>query len=83
MEDDINNQVKAKNLVWLWISFGVLIVLIIVGGLYWRFFASKESSETVTPTSNVSNNQPVTIPQKVLANKFGWRWRQKPLGITG
>jgi len=72
MEGNISNQSKVKNLVWLWISLGALAVIVIIAGMCWRFFASKESSETVTPTSNVSNNQPVTIPQRVLANKFGW-----------
>jgi len=67
-------SIPRKSKAWLWILL-VIIVLIIAGGAYWQFFLNKDKSDTDKPKetkTSVSNGQPVTIPQKVLDNKFGW-----------
>lgn len=66
-QNSMNQPVAKKSKAWLWI---VIILIIAVGG-YFVAGLFKPEEKTAT-TENISSGGKVSIPQKVLDNKFGW-----------
>lgn len=58
---------SGSSKLWLWVLIGI-IILAIVAGACLKFLRPEEKTES----NKASGLGPVSIPQKVLNNKFGW-----------
>lgn len=62
--------IPKKSKKWLWII--IIFIIIAIGLAYYFLIFNKKDNNKNTDTSKTATNQPVTIPEKVLSNKFGW-----------
>jgi len=67
-ENNLPPETAKKPKVWLWVII-ILIILAVAGAVY---YLAQKPSDSGKDSSTKSNSGPVSIPQKVLDNKFGW-----------
>ncbi|MCL5410282.1 MAG: glycosyl hydrolase [Patescibacteria group bacterium] len=68
--NNLSSETPKKSKKWLWIV--IVLILAVVGLVYYFLIFSKQDNNKNSDTSKTTNGQPVTIPEKVLNNKFGF-----------